>query len=146
MKAEPVPLADALFDARVFTDGDWVESKDQDPNGDVRLIQLADIGDGRYLDRSTRFMTSAKAKKLKCTYLNTGDLLIARMPNKKGEGFVDYVLWGDDGKPLAVVEAKKAMVDPHVGQQQTGYTSNPLLTFITRVWMDSFRLRLQMRS
>jgi hypothetical protein len=29
-----------------FTDGDWVESKDQDPDGDVRLIQLADVGEG----------------------------------------------------------------------------------------------------
>jgi type I restriction enzyme S subunit len=26
----------------VVTDGDWIESKDQDPNGDVRLIQLVD--------------------------------------------------------------------------------------------------------
>ena len=43
---------------------------------------------------------------------------VTGMPNKKGEGFVDYVLWGDDGKPLAVVEAKKALKDPHVGQQQ----------------------------
>jgi hypothetical protein len=29
------------------------------------------------------------------------------MPNATGKGYVDYVLWGDDGKPLAVVEAKK---------------------------------------
>ena len=29
------------------------------------------------------------------------------MPNKQGKGFVDYVLWGDDGKPLALVEAKR---------------------------------------
>ncbi len=43
---------------------------------------------------------------------------VTGMPNETGEGFVDYVLWGDDGKPLAVVEAKRAMKDPHVGQQQ----------------------------
>lgn len=35
-----------------------------------------------------------------------------------GDGFVDYVLWGDDGKPLAVVEAKKTKRDPRVGQHQ----------------------------
>ena len=29
------------------------------------------------------------------------------MPNNEGVGFVDYVLWGDDGKPLALVEAKR---------------------------------------
>ena len=40
------------------------------------------------------------------------------MPNEKGEGFVDYVLWGVDGKPLAVVEAKRSLKDPDVGQQQ----------------------------
>lgn len=43
---------------------------------------------------------------------------IVGMPNESKEGFVDYVLWGDDGKPLAVVEAKKTTRDPHVGQQQ----------------------------
>ncbi|MFC4990641.1 type I restriction endonuclease [Rubritalea tangerina] len=40
------------------------------------------------------------------------------MPNNKGVGFVDYVLWGQDGKPLAVVEAKRTTTDPKVGQQQ----------------------------
>jgi len=29
---------------------------------------------------------------------------VTGMPNKKGDGFVDYVLWGDDGKPLGLVE------------------------------------------
>ena len=40
------------------------------------------------------------------------------MPSGSGVGYVDYVLWGDDGLPLAVVEAKKTLVDPRVGQQQ----------------------------
>src|SRR5437588_9938737 len=40
------------------------------------------------------------------------------MPNQQGTGFVDYVLWGDDGKPLAVVEAKRTKRDARVGQQQ----------------------------
>lgn len=35
-----------------------------------------------------------------------------------GDGFVDYVLWGDDGKPLAVVEAKRTRRDPRAGEQQ----------------------------
>ena len=43
---------------------------------------------------------------------------VTGMPNKKGVGYVDYVLWGDDGKPLAAIEAKKTLVDPRVGQQQ----------------------------
>jgi type I restriction enzyme R subunit len=40
------------------------------------------------------------------------------MPNNQGIGFVDYVLWGEDGKPLAVVEAKRTRKSPREGQQQ----------------------------
>ncbi len=40
------------------------------------------------------------------------------MPNATGTGYVDYVLWGKDNLPLAVVEAKKASVDVMVGSQQ----------------------------
>ena len=43
---------------------------------------------------------------------------VSGMPNNQGKGFVDYVLWGDDGKPLAVVEAKRTRRDSKVGQQQ----------------------------
>ena len=51
---------------------------------------------------------------------------VVGMPNAKGEGFVDYVLWGADGLPLAVVEAKKTTADPHVGQQQAKLYANCL--------------------
>jgi len=40
------------------------------------------------------------------------------MPNAEGKGFVDYVLWGDDGLPLALNEAKRTKRDPRVGQRQ----------------------------
>jgi type I restriction enzyme R subunit len=40
------------------------------------------------------------------------------MPNPEGIGFVDYVLWGADGKPLGLVEAKRTRKDARVGQQQ----------------------------
>jgi len=43
---------------------------------------------------------------------------VTGMPSTSGEGFVDYVLWGDDGKPLAVIEAKRTKRDPREGQQQ----------------------------
>ena len=43
---------------------------------------------------------------------------VAGMPNNQGTGFVDYVLWGDDGKPLGLVEAKRTRRDARVGQQQ----------------------------
>ncbi len=40
------------------------------------------------------------------------------MPTESGDGFADYVLYGKDGKPLAVVEAKKTQKDPRVGSHQ----------------------------
>lgn len=40
------------------------------------------------------------------------------MPNNTGDGFADYVLYGQNGKPLAVVEAKRVSKDPKVGSQQ----------------------------
>jgi type I restriction enzyme R subunit len=40
------------------------------------------------------------------------------MPNNEGVGFIDYVLWGADGKPLGLVEAKRTRKDARQGQQQ----------------------------
>ena len=40
------------------------------------------------------------------------------MPNKSGIGYADYVLYGDDGKALAVLEAKKTCTDVAKGRQQ----------------------------
>ncbi|HEU0300264.1 MAG TPA: DEAD/DEAH box helicase family protein [Longimicrobium sp.] len=43
---------------------------------------------------------------------------VTGMPTPEGKGHVDYVLWGDDGRPLGLVEAKRARRDPRAGQQQ----------------------------
>lgn len=70
------------------TDGDWVESKDQDPNGDVRLIQLADIGIGEFKNKSNRYMSEEAAQRLRCTDLQEGDILIARLPDPIGRACI----------------------------------------------------------
>ena len=67
-----------------FGDGDWVESKDQDPEGDYRLLQLADIGDGNFLNKSDRWMNQEQFMRLGCTKLEINDVLIARMPDPIG--------------------------------------------------------------
>jgi type I restriction enzyme R subunit len=74
---------------------------------------------------------------------------VTGMPNNKGIGYADYVLWGDDGKPLAVVEAKRTTVDPENGQQQaklyadcleTMHGQRPIIFYTngyeTRLWDD----------
>ena len=43
---------------------------------------------------------------------------VAGMPTASGRGNVDYVLWGNDGRPLAIVEAKRTKKSPEIGKQQ----------------------------
>ena len=53
---------------------------------------------------------------------NVREYPVSGMPitdrNKSGAGKADYVLWDDDGKPLAVVEAKRSSRDATEGRQQ----------------------------
>ncbi|MDG1333025.1 MAG: restriction endonuclease subunit S [Crocinitomicaceae bacterium] len=86
----------------LFSDGDWVESKDQDPDGEVRLVQLADIGDGNFINKSSRFMNAETASRLKCTYLKKGDILIARMPDPIGRACL--FPFDEDNKFVTVVD------------------------------------------
>ncbi|MFC6333317.1 DEAD/DEAH box helicase family protein [Paenibacillus septentrionalis] len=71
------------------------------------------------------------------------------MPNREQIGYVDYVLFGRDGLPLAVVEAKRTSVDPKKGVQQAKlyadclerqYGQRPIIFntngFETWVWDD----------
>ena len=73
------------------------------------------------------------------------------MPNKSEVGYADYVLFGEDGKPLAVIEAKRTCKDVAVGRQQAKLYADLLekkfgrrpiifLTngFDTRIWNDRY--------
>ena len=101
----------------VFVDGDWVETKDQDPEGNVRLIQLADIGDGVFRNRSSRFLTKDRAEDLKCTFLLEGDVLIARMPDPIGRACI-FPLKGEN-RFVTVVDV--AVVRPGQGSVSNKY-------------------------
>lgn len=46
------------------------------------------------------------------------EIEVEGMPNSKGLGYCDYVLYGKDGRPLAIVEAKKTSVEPEKGRHQ----------------------------
>lgn len=46
------------------------------------------------------------------------EVKVTGMPNDKGVGYADYVLFGHNGKPLAVIEAKRTTVDPAKGRHQ----------------------------
>ncbi|MEF3310608.1 restriction endonuclease subunit S [Paenibacillus sp. GYB004] len=62
-----------------FFDGDWILSENMDPNGNVRLIQLSDIGIGEFLDKSSKFISDQTFNELNCSQLREGDVLISRM-------------------------------------------------------------------
>ncbi len=101
-------LEQLVSEQGLFCDGDWVESKDQDPNGDVRLIQLADIGVGSYRDRSDRYLTGERASALSCSFLERGDILVARMPDPLGRA---CIFPGDKRRAVTVVDV--AIVRPN---------------------------------
>ena len=46
------------------------------------------------------------------------EIKVEGMPNDKSFGYCDYVLYGKDARPLAIVEAKKTSVSPEVGRHQ----------------------------
>ena len=99
----------------LFVDGDWVESKDQDPNGDIRLLQLADIGDGSFLDKSNRWINEGAFAQLRCTELATGDILIARMPDPLGRACLMPAL---EQRCVTVVDVAALRVDPRVANNR----------------------------
>lgn len=66
-----------------LVDGDWIESKDQAPEG-IRLLQLADLSRGRFLNKSERFVSRETFQRLRCTDIKEGDLLISRMADPIG--------------------------------------------------------------
>jgi type I restriction enzyme R subunit len=54
------------------------------------------------------------------------EIKVASQPTTSGIGYVDYVLWDDDGKPLAVVEAKRAREQMQQGREQALYYAKGL--------------------
>ena len=101
----------AIANGGLFVDGDWVESKDQDPSGEVRLTQLADVGEGEFRNRSDRWMRQDQADKVGVTYLAEGDLLIARMPDPLGRCCQVPNL---DSRAVTVVDVAILRIDPQV--------------------------------
>lgn len=73
----------------VFADGDWIESKDQSPEG-VRLIQTGNVGNGVFKDRGekARYISEATFKRLRCTEIFEGDCLVSRLPDPVGRACI----------------------------------------------------------
>lgn len=73
----------------VFTDGDWIESKDQSNDG-IRLIQTGNVGVGKYLDKSDkqRFISEDTFSRLNCMEIFENDVIVSRLPEPAGRACV----------------------------------------------------------
>ena len=124
-----------LIDADgVFSDGDWVESKDQDPQGRIRLLQLADVGDGVFRDKSSRFVNEEQFERLRCTEIFERDVLIARMPDPLGRACLAPPL---SQRCITVVDV--AIVRPGASSVHSGWLMYALNTptIRSRIGMES---------
>ena len=73
----------------VFSDGDWIESKDQSNKG-IRLVQTGNIGEGLYLEKEERakYVSEEIFESLKCTEIYPGAILISRLPEPVGRACI----------------------------------------------------------
>ena len=78
-----------LYNIAKLADGDWIESKDQAPEG-IRLIQTGNIGECRFLphDERARFISLETFSRLNCTEIFPGDCLISRLPEPLGRACI----------------------------------------------------------
>ena len=72
-----------------FTDGDWIESKDQSDSG-VRLVQTGNVGVAEYLDKpnNKKWISAETFDRLHCEEVFPGDILISRLPEPAGRACI----------------------------------------------------------
>lgn len=68
----------------VCKDGDWILAKDLQTGNDVRLIQLGDIGEINFLDKTHKYISKKRCEELGCTLLKPNDILLNRMGDPIG--------------------------------------------------------------
>lgn len=132
-----VPLKDVC---EVFGDGDWIESKDQSDGG-IRLIQTGNIGVGIFKDRieKARWISEDTFKRLRCTEILEGDVLISRLPEPVGRSCLIPAL---DQKAITAVDCTILRFDQnkikakffiyYSQSSQYSKTIEPLITGSTR--------------
>ena len=120
--ASPMPL----------TDGDWIEKKDQDENGEIRLIQLADLGVNEFKDVSRKYVNSTTFARLKCTELKSEDVLIARLPSPIGRACVF------PGLPDQAITAVDVAIHRPLGFMSNRYLVHSLNSLTSRIQVESY--------
>ena len=72
-----------------FTDGDWIEAKDQSDAG-IRLVQTGNIGIAEYLDKpnNKKWISEETFERLHCEEVYPNDILISRLPEPAGRACI----------------------------------------------------------
>ena len=98
-----------------FTDGDWIESKDQSDSG-VRLVQTGNVGVAEYLDKpnNRKWISDDTFARLHCEEVLPGDILISRLPEPAGRACIMPVL---GTKMITVVDCTIAKTTPDVSNK-----------------------------
>ena len=73
----------------IFTDGDWIEKKDQSVDG-IRLVQTGNIKVGYFAERQdkARYISEDTFNRLNCTEVKRGDILVSRLPDPVGRASI----------------------------------------------------------
>lgn len=111
----------------VFSDGDWIESKDQSVDG-IRLIQTGNVGNGVYLDKGerARYISHETFARLCCTEVKPKDILISRLPDPVGRA---CIVPEGLGKCITAVDCTIVRLGPKVIPEFfVAYTLTPLYT------------------
>ena len=109
----------ALQQERDALDSELQALKEELARVRARMEQTPDLHD--YSEAETRHYLIDQDLRRAGWLLNRQEdreYLLEGMPTSSGTGYADYVLWGDDGKPLGVVEAKRTTADAVKGRQQ----------------------------
>jgi type I restriction enzyme S subunit len=110
-------LADSIID------GDWIESKDQSDAG-YRLIQIGNVGLGKFTESGKkRYVSEETYSRLRCTKIEVGDILVARMPDPTGRSW--YV---DSLQEPSITSVDVAIIKPGT-MKNTGRYINLFINF-----------------
>lgn len=99
----------------VFTDGNWIETKDQALEG-IRLVQTGNVGEGVFKDRrdKARWIDDQTFDRLNCFEVLPGDCLVSRLPDPVGRACIipetgDKMITAVD---CTVIRPDEAKIDP----------------------------------
>lgn len=102
-------LCELISLCELFTDGDWIEAKDQSKKG-IRLIQTGNVGVATFVDKPNhrKWISEETFDRLHCKEVLPGDILISRLPEPAGRACITPIL---DTKMITAVDCTIARID-----------------------------------